>query len=163
MALIKDGAAAEDVWRSLDDTTPVPAEGPVIIGLKRWTEEKPWLKGRNAPLGIRLTADQPPAIIEDDLTRFQIVALEFPAFKDGRAYSYARLLRERYGYKGEIRAVGDVLYDQLSFMRRVGFDSFEIADDAPLEDWLKAFEEISVVYQRAVDEKKPALEARKPK
>ena len=152
---------AENIWRNLDDTAQVPSDGPVVISLKRWTEEKPWLKGRNAPLGIRLGADQPPAIIEDDLDRFKIVALDFPTFKDGRAYSYARLLRERCGFEGEIRAVGEVLYDQLNFMRRCGFDSFEIPDDAPLEDWLRAFDEISVVYQRAADERKSALEERR--
>ena len=160
MALIKDGKAADDTWRTLDDNAKIPSEGAVIISLKRWIEEKPWLKGRNAPLGIVLSSDQPPAIIDNDLERFEIVALDFPAFKDGRAYSYARLLRERYGYEGEIRAVGDVLYDQLLFMRRCGFDSFEISDDAPLEDWLNAFDEISLVYQPATDERKTVLQAR---
>jgi uncharacterized protein (DUF934 family) len=161
MALIKNGRRANDPWRMLADKDAVPGDGPVIISLKRWTEEKPWLKGRKAPLGIRLQADQPPAIIEDDLERFEVIALEFPVFRDGRAYSYARLLRERYGYTGEIRAVGDVLRDQLAFMKRCGIDAYEIADDAPLEDWLAAFDEIGVVYQHATDDRETALEARR--
>jgi len=161
MALIKNGQSADNVWRTLADKESVPSDGPVIISLKRWTEEKPWLKGRNAPLGIFLQADQPPAIIEDDLDRFEIVALEFPTFRDGRAYSYARLLRERFGYKGEIRAVGDVLRDQLSFMQRCGIDSFEVADDAPIDQWVKAIDEISVVYQPATDARQTALEKRR--
>jgi uncharacterized protein (DUF934 family) len=160
MALIKNGGRVEDIWRTLSDTESVPSDGAVIISLKRWTEEKPWLKGRNAPLGIQLKADQPPAIIEDDLDRFDTITLEFPTFRDGRAYSYARLLRERYGFKGEIRAVGDVLRDQLAFMQRCGIDSFEVSDDAPIEQWVKAIDEISVVYQRATDDRKSALEKR---
>ena len=161
MALIKNGQRAVDIWWTIADKEKLPADGPVIISLKRWTEEKPWLKGRHAPLGIFLQADQPPAIIEDDLDRFEVVSLEFPTFRDGRAYSYARLLRERYGYTGEIRAVGDVLRDQLAFMQRCGINSFEIADNVPINKWIKAIGEISVVYQPATDARQTALDKRR--
>ncbi|MBO44443.1 MAG: oxidoreductase [Rhodospirillaceae bacterium] len=161
MALIKNGQSAVDLWCTIADRETIPADGPVIISLKRWTEEKPWLKGRRAPLGIFLQADQPPAIIEDDLDRFEVVSLEFPTFRDGRAYSYARLLRERYCYTGEIRAVGDVLRDQLAFMQRCGINSFEIADNVPIDKWIKAIGEISVFYQTATDARQTALDKRR--
>jgi uncharacterized protein (DUF934 family) len=109
------------------------------------------LAGRNAPLGIRLRADQPPAEIVVDLDRFQVIALEFPSFVDGRAYSYARLLRERHGYRGELRAVGNVLRDQALFMRRCGFDSFEVAEGTGIAGWREALGEISVFYQPTED------------
>src|SRR3546814_2142105 len=83
------------------------------------------LRGHNGRLGLRLKSDQSPAGIAEDLGHFQLVALEFPRFGDGRAYSYARLLRERYGFKGELRAVGNVLRDQFLFMLRCGFDALD--------------------------------------
>ena len=90
-----------------------------------------------------------------DLPRLELVALEFPKFSDGRALSQARLLRERYGYRGEIRAMGDVLRDQLFFMTRCGFDAFEPRPDRSLEDALAAFDEFSASYQPAADQPLP--------
>ncbi|MHA1154101.1 MAG: DUF934 domain-containing protein, partial [Alphaproteobacteria bacterium] len=83
--------------------------------------------------------------------RFQVIALEFPSFGDGRAYSYARLLRERHGYRGELRAVGNVLRDQALFMRRCGFDAFEVAEGTAVAGWREALGEISVFYQPTED------------
>jgi uncharacterized protein (DUF934 family) len=154
MALIKNGRRANDPWRMLADKDAVPGDGPVIISLKRWTEEKPWLKGRKAPLGIRLQADQPPAIIEDDLERFEVIALEFPVFRDGRAYSYARLLRERHRFGGEVRAVGHILRDQIAFLLRCGFDAIE-ADGRAAEGWQTATTAFSAWYQPAADGEAP--------
>jgi uncharacterized protein (DUF934 family) len=88
------------------------------------------------------------------------VALEFPLFNDGRAYSHARLLRERYGFEGEIRAVGEVLLEQLFFMYRAGFDAFEIDSRTPTEDWKTAFADIDVVYQPASDGQPTATQLR---
>ena len=83
------------------------------------------------------------------------MALNFPIFRDGRAYSTARLLRDRYGFKGELRATGDVLRDQIFFMRRVGFDAFEVRGDRSIEDALKAFDDFKVTYQPSADESQP--------
>src|SRR3546814_6954056 len=93
------------------------------------------LRGHNGRLGLRLKSDQSPAGIAEDLGHFQLVALEFPRFGDGRAYSYARLLRERSGFKGELRAVGNVLRDQFLFMLRCGFDAFEVANENAVDAW----------------------------
>ena len=92
---------------------------------------------------------------------FSIIALDFPIFKDGRSYSHARLLRERYNYKGELRAVGDVLQDQLFFMERCGIDSFQIRDDKDIEQALNGLKGFSVRYQAAADDTIPISERRK--
>ena len=151
MPLIKDDRFTEDAWVAVDDEEALPEGAPAIVSLERWQAERVTLAGRNAPLGIRLRADQPPAQIAEDLDRFQVVALEFPSFGDGRAYSYARLLRERFGYRGELRAVGNVLRDQALFMRRCGFDSFEVAEGTGVDGWREALGEISVFYQPTED------------
>ncbi len=155
MPLLRDGALVDDPWVTIDDGTALPMDGPAIVSLERWQAHRDALLGRNAALGIRLKSDQSPALIADDLDRFAVVALEFPVFKDGRAYSYARLLRERYGYKGEVRAVGEVLRDQFLFMVRCGFDALEVRDEKAVEQWPEAVSEISVVYQPAADSHTP--------
>ncbi len=109
------------------------------------------LRARNGKLGLRLPNDAPVESIARDLDRFDLVVLHFPKFTDGRAYSQARLLRGRYGYKGELRATGEVLRDQLLFMRRCGFDRFAVGERAIREDWAKAFAEFDVFYQQAQD------------
>jgi uncharacterized protein (DUF934 family) len=151
MPLIKIDEIVADPWTSLGDEDALPEGAPAIVGLERWQAERETLARRNAPLGIRLRADQPPKEIAEDLDRFGVIALEFPSFGDGRAYSYARLLRERYGYRGELRAVGQVLRDQALFMRRCGFDAFEVADGTSAAGWREALGEVSVFYQPTED------------
>ncbi len=149
MQLIKDDTLAADPWASPADDEPLPAGEPAIVSLERWQAERESLIKRNAPLGVSLRSDQPPGEIAGDLGHFEVIALEFPKFTDGRAYSYARLLRERHGYAGELRAVGNVLRDQFPFMVRCGFDAFEVPDGARIEDWLASRDAISVSYQPA--------------
>ncbi|MCH8213284.1 MAG: DUF934 domain-containing protein [Proteobacteria bacterium] len=161
MPLIRDGAPVDDPWVTVDDGTQLPMDGPAMVSLERWQAHRDELLGRNAPLGIRLKSDQSPALIADDLDRFAVVALEFPVFRDGRAYSHARLLRERYGYRGEVRAVGEVLRDQFLFMVRCGFDALEVRDEKAVEQWREAVSEISVVYQPAADSATPVWALRR--
>ncbi len=151
MPLIKNDEITEDPWIAVDDEDSLHEGAPAIVSLARWRAERETLAGRNAPLGIRLRADQPPAEIAEDIDRFQVIALEFPSFGDGRAYSYARLLRERHGYRGELRAVGQVLRDQALFMRRCGFDAFEVAEGTGAAGWREALGEITVFYQPTED------------
>ncbi len=151
MALIKNKAVSDDSWTYVGDDENLPVEESIIISLNRWQGEHEALSKRKSPLGIRLSSDQPPLEIEDDLSKFDVVALDFPAFTDGRAYSYARLLRERYGFSGEIRAVGNVLRDQLDLMHRCGFDTFEVADEKTAKKWLDAIAEIDMSYQPTGD------------
>ena len=154
MRMIKNRQMIEDHWRHVADGEPLP-EGPVIVSLARWKTEREALRVRPAEIGVRLKNDDTVADIVEDLSQFAVVALEFPVFKDGRALSQARLLRERYGYRGELRAMGDVLRDQLFFMQRCGFDAFELRPDRRLEDALEAFTEFTVTYQAAADEPLP--------
>jgi uncharacterized protein (DUF934 family) len=163
MALIKDGRVAEDSWRTLSDDQPVIGNGPVIISFERWRDHKDALARHNGPLGIRMKSDQPPTLIADDVHRFDLIALEFPTLGDGRAYSYARLLRDRHKFKGEIRAVGDVYKDQLFFMQRCGFSSFELPPGRDPENALGALRSYSVVYAPASDGAKPAYQQRENK
>ena len=151
----KDNALRPDPWVSVADEAELPESDPAIVSFERWGRDRALLARRNGPLGLRLRSDQPPEGVADDLAAFDLIALEFPKFTDGRAYSYARLLRERYGFEGELRAVGNVLRDQLFFMRRCGFDAFEVADDVDLGAWLEALGEIDVVYQPAADDRRP--------
>ena len=151
MPLIKAGAIVADPWVSVEDGAPLPTDGPVIVSLARFQAEREELLARGEPLGLRLKPAEKPAQIGEDVKTFALVALEFPTFRDGRGYSHARILRERLGFRGEIRAVGDVLRDQFLFMHRCGIDAFEVADEAALAGWLAAMEELSVFYQAAAD------------
>lgn len=159
MPLIKDGDLIDDPWLRVADDQDLP-DGPVIVSLERWQDAADDVVAHNGPLGVVLASDQSPDLVADDLGRFDLVALDFPAFTDGRAYSYARLLRERLGFKGEIRAVGNVLRDQVAFMVRCGFDAFEMADANAAEAFKQALEEVSVTYQPASDARRPAMALR---
>ena len=147
MPLLRNGEIFADDWVALsEDAEPTP-ECNVIVSLDQWRERRERLRGHNGRLGLRLNSDQSPAEIADDLSLFDLVALDFPRFGDGRAYSYARLLRERYGFTGELRAVGNVLRDQFAAMLRCGFDAFEVANENAVEAWNEATGEIAFTYQ----------------
>ncbi len=153
MALVKGGRAGEDPWRHLEDGDPLPEDGqPVTISWKRWLAEREQLRGGNRPLGLRAPNAVAGADIGPDADRFGLIALSFPNFSDGRAFSQARVLRGRFGYKGELRATGQVLRDQLQFMHRCGFDSFEVDKRALTENWFQALTEFDLFYQPAEDE-----------
>jgi uncharacterized protein (DUF934 family) len=161
MALIKDNRLVEDEFVDVTQSDSIPRTGAVLVSLEQWQAERESLLTRGEPLGVRLRSDQSPELIADDLPHLTLVALEFPQFRDGRAYSYARLLRERYGFGGELRAVGDVLMEQLHFMIRVGFDAFELRDGGdPLEAFRSALNDYSVWYQPTGDGRATALQLR---
>jgi uncharacterized protein (DUF934 family) len=155
-ALIRNGRLSEDRFTRLDDGDPLPATGGILVSLERWLGARAELLARQQPLGVRLRSDQHPAAIAGDLRQLALVALEFPVFKDGRAYSYARLLRERWHFSGELRAIGDVLLEQLHFMERVGFDAFELKGSDPVRAWQTASREFSTWYQATADGRVPA-------
>ena len=160
MTLLKNGKVVEDNWRNLADEDSVSVEESIIISLKRWQESQDYFSGRNGQLGIRLESSQKPEEISADIDRFDLIALNFPALPDGRAFSYARILRERYGFKGELRATGKVIQDQLFFMHRCGFDSFELSDGEDIEKSIAALSSFSVAYQPAADDIAPAYKTR---
>ncbi len=151
MPLIKNGAIAEDAWHFPADGAPLPGDGPVAVPLARWRREREVLLARGEPVGLWVNSDERAQDIAPDLGVFELIALDFPTFRDGRPYSTARLLRERHGYTKELRAVGDVARDQFLFMHRCGFDAFQVSGEGALENWLRAVSEISIWYQPAGD------------
>ena len=132
MRLFKAGAFVDDPWRSLAEGEE-PGAGPVVMSLPQWLARG--AEGRraiDAPVGVKLDAGEMVDAILPDLDRLSLVALSFPKFGDGRAFSKASILRGQHGFKGEIRAIGDVLWDQLQLMRRCGFDAFLIENEPTL-------------------------------
>ncbi|MGZ8244086.1 DUF934 domain-containing protein [Methylomagnum sp.] len=154
MAVIKDGNITGNDWRHAADDEALP-EGNATVSLKRWLAEQDSLAGRPAPLGLRLTAADAIEGILGDLGRFGVIVFDMAHFTDGRVFSQARLLRERHGYAGELRARGDFLRDQMFFLHRVGVNAFEFPEGADLENMLHAFREFSVTYQTGADEPLP--------
>jgi uncharacterized protein (DUF934 family) len=161
MPLIKHGRLSDDPWVSVGVDEPLPQGAPVIVPLARWQTERDVLLSRGTPLGVLLKSNEQAKDIAADLPHLALVALEFPTFRDGRAYSTARLLRERYHFAGELRAVGDVLRDQYLFMQRCGIDALEVSDQAALAAWSEAIREFSVFYQPAADDRLSAPLARR--
>ncbi|MFT4570164.1 MAG: hypothetical protein ACI8TX_000815 [Hyphomicrobiaceae bacterium] len=152
MALIRKGGIDEnDTWQRLDDDQPAGA-GDIIVSLARWNVARDELLAREGRLGLQLEPADEPEDLVSDLRFFALVAVEFPKFTDGRGYSTARLLRERLGFRGELRAIGDVLPDQVGFMQRCGFDAMELVEGRDVSVALAALDEISIRYQATGEE-----------
>ena len=161
--IIKNGEVIDERWHllPLDATLDgISNSDDLIVPLGLWLESSHALKVRDGGLGVWLQSHEQIEEIADDLQFFQVIALDFPVFTDGRHFSTARLLRERYGYKGEIRAIGDVLRDQIFFMHRCGFDAFAVRPDRDPYDALQALQDFSVTYQAATDEPLPLFRRR---
>ena len=161
---LKDGVCRgiEDPFTHVDDDAELPP-GDVILSLTRFQQEGDALLSDGRRVGVRLEPHEEVEALAYDLPRLAavgLVALAFPKYRDGRAYTNARLARERYGFKGQVRAVGDVLREQAGFMVRVGFDAFEPADDASANEWQAAIRRYRHVYQRSADGRAPAFAER---
>jgi uncharacterized protein (DUF934 family) len=133
MALWKNGQFVEDDWRVVEDEEPMSESDKAIVSLGRWRAERETLSERNAPLGLLIPPGSDWSDIVADLPRFPVVAVTIPKYADGRASSIARLLRDRDGYDGEIRVIGDYIIDQMPYMRRVGIDAFQVDDPIVLK------------------------------
>ena len=159
MPLIKNADFVVDTYEYVADDAPMPANGS-IVSLARFMKDKQSLLARNAPLGVRLQSSESPEALGDDVHRLSVVAIEFPKFRDGRGFSWARMLRTRLGFQGEIRAVGDYLYDQLAFMHRVGIDAFEVRENVTLDEYRRALDEMTDVYQPSADRRRTIRDLR---
>jgi uncharacterized protein (DUF934 family) len=157
--LIRDNAFIEDGFVTVADDTALP-DGGAIVSLARFQKDREALLARNAALGVRLQSHESPEALGADVTRLSLVVLEFPKFRDGRAFSWARMLRTRLGFTGEIRATGDFLYDQINYQHRVGFDAWEVPDNFTLEQFQRALTEMTDVYQPSADGRKTIRELR---
>lgn len=164
--LIRNAKLAHDSWQRLEpaaDGAPpaIPVQGDLLVSLQQWQSSASALLGRTAGrTGVWLAPDEDPALIADSLGALALVAVFFPQFADGRGYSTARLLRERYGWQGELRAIGDVQRDQLFYLSRVGFDAFELNDGIELQSALSAFSDFSEAYQTSVERPLPLFRRR---
>src|ERR1700687_137526 len=137
MTLWRREGVVEDKWACLGDEVSVPEEGAIIVSLKRWLSERELLSARAAPVGVAVEAGADAQAHLSDLTTRPLVALAFDKFADGRSFSYARILRDRRQFRGELRAIGDVLIDEIPLMLRCGFDSFDVTN-APTLNALQA-------------------------
>ena len=158
--IIKDGAITTDSFVIVEAADQFPAEGHVLISLDLWPELKAQFNPDKHSLGIKVSGDAELESFQDLLSVAAMVAIEFPVFRDGRGYSLARLVRERAGFKGELRAVGDVLRDQLFYLKRCGFTSFAVREDRSLEDALQGLTDFSVTYQADCAEPRPIYQRR---
>ena len=160
--IIKNKTIADDDWMVLrlgENDTPedvVVPPGKVIVPLKVWQEQRDVLQARTG-LGVWLDSHERAEDLKGDLARFTVIAVDFPKFADGRGYSIAHHLRARLGYTGELRAIGDVLRDQMFYMQRVGFDAFAARADKDIHEALKGLSDFSCTYQASSDEKLPAF------
>ena len=149
MALIKDREVVRDTWRVLLPDEEIPEQGDVIVSLAVWQQQQSLLAMRDGLTGLWLDAG-------DELCELgelpPLIAVHFTAFTDGRGYSIARLLRQRHGFAGELRAIGDILRDQLYELARCGFDSFALRKDQDVAEALRAFDDFSDAYQAAADQ-----------
>jgi uncharacterized protein (DUF934 family) len=163
--LIKERRAVADTWqllkRSPEGALPVvPERGDVIVPLGLWLERRGELLAHPGRLGVWLDSHEEPAAVAGELDRFAVIGVNFPKFGDGRGYSIARLLRERHGFKGELRAIGEVARDHLFYMASCGFDAFALREGEALEEALAAFSDFSESYPASVRQPLPLFRRR---
>lgn len=163
--IVRHRQVATDSWQLLEAAAdgaapPVPPAGDIIVPLALWRARHDALRSRAGRLGVWLDSHEDPALIAQDLSHFALVAVNFPQFTDGRGYSIARLLRERYGWRGELRAIGDVFRDQLFYLARCGFDAFALRPSEDAQAVLSAFDDFSEAYQTAADRPLPLFRRR---
>jgi uncharacterized protein (DUF934 family) len=160
--IIKDRNVVADPWQRLEpgaDGGSLPA-GDIIVPLALWRSAREALLARPGRIGVWLDSHEDPAAIAEDLRHIQVVAVNFPKMGDGRGFSTARLLRERYGWKGELRAVGDIFRDQLFFLSSCGFDSFALREGEDPQEALAGFSVFSEAYQGSVERPLPLFRRR---
>jgi uncharacterized protein (DUF934 family) len=163
--IIRDRQVVADEWQlvpaAADGAAAALPDGKLIVPLNVWLAQTDAVTERNQPYGVWLDSNQDPADIADAVNNFAVIAVNFPKFADGRGYSIASLLRSRYGFKRELRAIGDVLRDQLFYMHRVGFNAFAVRADKDIHDALKALNDFSVTYQASVGQPVPLFKRRR--
>jgi len=164
--IIKNGQIVDDAWQVFklsEGETPESVnlpDGSTLLPLAVWLARKTEILAAGNPFGVWLESSEGPEALAGDLAHFAVIGVNFPKFADGRGYSSARLLRERYGYQGEIRAIGDVLQDQLFYMKRCGIDAFAVREDKDIEAALAGLNVFSDAYQAAVDQPQPLFRRR---
>ena len=160
MPLVKNGKVSTDAFVHVADGAELPDDGAILISAARFLEDPEALLRRGGKVAVIWPNNRDLDDLVPWLERLAAVALVFPSFRDGRAYSQARLLRERHGYRGELRATGQVLRDQFVFMLRAGFNAFEVKKEADAEAFAATAQRYSVFYQPTGDGRVTALNRR---
>ena len=150
MQIIKDKKIVEDHWRYIDDDAELPS-GDITVSLSRWRKDRQQLLNREGQIGLRLESSEAVEDIALDLDQIQLIELNFSAFTDGRSFTQAWLLRNRFGYKGEIRAVGNFMVDQVFYLYRTGVNAFRLENTNKLPVALSTLNDFSVSYQPSVN------------
>jgi len=160
--IIRHRAVIQDNWQLLEQDAigALPFSGDVIVPLVLWTAERDALSFRLGRIGVWLDTDADPEALAPDLPRFDVIAIRYASFTDGRGHTLARLLRERHNYRGELRAVGDVLRDQIYYLSRCGFDAFALRPDQDSVQALSALDDFSEAYQVSVERPVPLFRRR---
>jgi uncharacterized protein (DUF934 family) len=161
--LIKNRQLASDTWQLLSASAvlaDVPGSGDVIVPLVLWRSAREALVSRAGRTGVWLDSHEDPEALADDVRVLPLIAVNIPKFSDGRGFSTARLLRERHGYAGELRAIGDVIRDQLFYLHQSGFDAFALRDDQAVTSALAAFNDFTEAYQSSVGQPVPLFRRR---
>jgi len=159
--IIRNREVVHDSWQLPDgEQGAIPADGDIFVNPEVWRAQRDSLLARHGRLGLCLGPTDEPETIADDLAHFSAIAIRFPKFTDGRGYSIARLLRERYAYAGEIRAIGDVLPDNLFYLSRCGFNAFALKREDQLNDALACLDDFSDGYQASVERPEPLFRRR---
>lgn len=162
--IFRDGSVRQNPWVVVQrpegvESLDIPEQQPALIPAQLWIENREQFAG-NDDIGVWLDSHDEPGILADHVHDLPLVAINFPKFSDGRGYSTARLLRERFGYKNELRAIGDVLLDQLQFMKRCGFDTYELRPDKDIRKAARSLNFFSQGYQAATDTDLPLFRRR---
>jgi len=160
MPLVKNAKITDDLFVHMPDGAELPGDGAILVSAARFLEDPEAILRRAAKVGVIWPNNRDLDDLVPYLERLAAVALVFPSFRDGRAYSQARLLRERHGFDGELRATGQVLRDQFVFMLRAGFDAFEVRKDSDAEAFATTAKRYSVFYQPTGDGRVTALHRR---
>jgi uncharacterized protein (DUF934 family) len=160
MRLVRNGEIAEDPYLRPPDDDPLPDEGAVLVSADRLLADADAITKHKGAAGVLWPNDRAVSELAPHLDRLALIALSFPSFRDGRAYSQARILRERYGFRGELRATGQILRDQFLFLLRSGFDAFEVTKDTDVAAFADSVRRYSVFYQPGADGSPPAFRRR---
>ena len=163
--LIKDGVVAENSWRCIAKDAGIAdaindPSNQILVHLSLWQNHKDELEASQKEIGVWLDSEDDPYDLANDAAELPLIAVNFPVFRDGRAFSSAAILRERLSFKGDLRAIGDVLRDQVFYMKKCGINSFEIEDSLEAEEILQAFADFKDSYQSTVEIPEPLFRRR---
>jgi len=158
--LLKDNQIIEDSWAFLDDSAETLPSGNLLLSLEQWQQFSDQLSQHNGELGLWLEGNAEIDAVIDSLQQLSLIAIKFPKFVDGRGFSLARLLRERYNYNGELRAIGEFIRDQLYLLKRCGFNAFQLTEDQDLSEASKSLNDFSETYQVSADQQEPLFRRR---